>query len=493
MQKEISTTPQEGTRQVLKAQDFPLTDAGLLELMVEITRAVGNCQTCLKDEVLFNTLKDGDGFDVDAIDRAISRGVLQGSSNVAAYNNAFLAHLLVIIFTRGKYAWDVWTDIDFLKLEHEEFHKDSPKTKGRVQSLLVVAAFENFRIAEMLVRALACGQTSYKPMLWEKVLVAEWEGLYFTPRTQSTVCFGKWECCCVSVMGADHTTCDDYSAIVNISSGSGRAFVAVCADGVSACTNSRFGSEAIAQAVMEVAAVQYKRMKSRHAWSFICRQIQIESGRQGFSMGEQGFSMLLARGILARWKRILNEKFGAPVNVHDFGTTLLFTVKIRSMLACGILGDGVFLVKTAKGHLLRLTDGYSSVKESGAPYNTALLGEYPQLLKIYFFLAKNVESVLMGSDGVDLDYLLNSAGTEGNMAQSFPVQSGAVFEMQGIDATALLNRLPVLPLQGGKESVEGALKYCAHRFSRKNVTGNGSGDDCSLVYLRGKRGLRARG
>lgn len=476
MREENLTTTQESALKVLKSQDFPITDTGLLELMVEITRAVGNCRTCIKDEMLFNTLKDRDGFDVEAIDRVISDGVLQGSSNFAAYNNAFLAHLLVLIFTRGKYAWDVWTDIDFLKVEYEKFDEDSQKTNGRVQSLLSVASFENFRIAEMLVRALACGQTIFKPMLWEKVLVAEWKGLCFTPRTQNAVRFGEWECGCVSVMGADHTTCDDYSTVVDISGGRGRAFAAVCADGISACTNSRFGSEAIAQAVVEVAAAQCRRMASWHAWR--STRLQIKKGRQGFSL-------LLARDIFARWKRILCEKFGAPVNVRDFGTTLLFTVRIKNILACGIMGDGVFLVKTVEGRLLRLTDGYSSVKESGAPYNTTLLGEYPKLLKIYFFSAKNVDSVIMGSDGVD--YLLYSAGTEENIVQSLPVQAGTVFEIQGINATKILNWLSVLPLQGGERSVESALKYCAHRFSRISVTGGGSGDDCSLVYIRGKR------
>lgn len=476
MQEETSTMTQEGIQQVLKSQDFPLTDTVLLELMVEITRAVGKCQTCLKDEVLFATLKNMDGFDVEAIDRVISKGVLQSNNNVVAYNNVFLAHLLVLIFTRGKYAWDVWPDIDFSVSEYEKFDEHSQKTKDRVQSLLAVAAFENFRIAEMLVRVLACGQTIFKPTLWEKVLVAEWEGLCCIPRTQTIVRFGKWEGGCVSVMGADHTTCDDYSAVVDISDGRGRAFVAVCADGVSACTNSRFGSEAIAQAMVEAAIVQRKRMSNWHAWRSTCLQIK---------KGSQDFSLLLARDIFARWKRILNEKFGTSVNLQDFGTTLLFTVRIKNMLACGILGDGMFLVKTAEGRLLRLTDGYSSVKESGAPYNVTLLGECPKLLKIYFFHAKNVESVLMGSDGAD--YLLYSAGAEGKMAQSLPVQSGPVFDMQGINATKLLNVLSALPLHGGERNVAGALKYCAYRFSRVNVTGGGSGDDCSLVYLRSKR------
>ena len=120
MQEETSTMTQEGIQQVLKSQDFPLTDTVLLELMVEITRAVGKCQTCLKDEVLFATLKNMDGFDVEAIDRVISKGVLQSNNNVVAYNNVFLAHLLVLIFTRGKYAWDVWPDIDFSVSEYEK-------------------------------------------------------------------------------------------------------------------------------------------------------------------------------------------------------------------------------------------------------------------------------------------------------------------------------------------------------------------------------------
>ena len=59
--------------------------------------------------------------------------------------------------------------------------------------------------------------------------------------------------------------------------------------------------------------------------------------------------------------------------------------------------------------------------------------------------------------------------------------------MQGINATKLLNVLSALPLHGGERNVAGVLKYCAYRFSRVNVTGGGSGDDCSLVYLRSKR------
>lgn len=475
---------------VLLSDDFPSTSSGLIELMVEIAKAVGVCHTFLRDEEIFKLFEEKDHFDVLAIDKAICDGLISGANNFTTYNNVFLGHLLLLIYTRGKYAWDVWPDIDFNKSRYEIFDENTALTLNRIKTLLDVAGFENFRIAELLVRIVVCGQKIYKPTLWEKTLTAEWEGLSVTPRISCVRRFAGWSGSSISVIGADHDTCDDFSIIADISDGKNKEFAAVSADGVSACLNSRFGSEAIAQAVIDVATAEYRRLHSWRESKIIKRQI---------SKDKDNVALRFSKSIFDRWQSILKQRFGESVNVRDFGTTLLFTIKINNLIVCGVLGDGVFLVKTVGGLLLRLTDGYSSIKENGAPYNVSLLGDNPSLLKMFFFSAKDVKTILIGSDGVD--YLLygikkvsecpEEVSVTGKkdmdkiLAENANVETDGMFLMENINAVNVLDELSGLTFNDVEgKNVPKTLEYYVHRFSRVNVTGGGGGDDCSLVYLR---------
>ncbi len=473
----------------LSLKDFPSTESGLLELMFELAKTIGDCQTFAYEEEIFTTLKDQDHFKMDEIDEIVRISVATKSQSAMVYNNLLVGHLLLVIFTRGKYAWEIWTEIDFHQMERESFDEKMPYTLNRVSALLNVAAFENFRIAELLVRIIVCGQSIYKPELWCKVLSAERNRLTVVPRTQETLSFLDWKGSSISVIGADHETCDDFSTVADISSGRGKGFAAVCSDGVSACENSRFGSEAIAQAVIEVVTRMY-----HDATFHPCKSDKLQLDKDDASSVSS-----FASELFVCWEKILKQRFGADINIFDYGATLLFAFKIKKFITCGIVGDGVFMIKTTAG-FLRLTDGFSSIQENGAPYNVALLGSKPNVLKLFSFPADDVDAILMGSDGVD--YLLyTSDETNGEATGSTIVSSGIengetgncpnpnekmVFCADHVNGRKVMDSLSKLPFigNGEKSDVRETLDYYVRRFSRVSVTGGGGGDDCSLVYLR---------
>lgn len=314
---------------------------------------------------------------------------------------------------------------------------------------LALSDFKNYSIAEFLSDAAVMKHLNYAscytPKKWAEMIAKSREYAPLLPVTAKSVRLRRWDLFSATYMGENHTKCDDCSGILKLDADT---FVAFSADGVGSAARSHIGSQMAGHCFTACLARAYHRYSPEKLAFYI--------------------QHYLARDAGVMWRRKIGRDF------EKYVCTFLFTFVCRSFVACGIVGDGNFLVETTdaageKGYH-PLCDGFSETSGKGVK-TVGHLAKNPSSMRICFFAPHEISGIIMTSDGANgmffapfMDMLLPREAALTHGARHFDKLCGLSFE-----------------------DTQSAVQEMCEKFSSANKYGGGRGDDCSIVYIKPKR------
>ena len=155
-----------------------------------------------------------------------------------------------------------------------------------------------------------------------------------------------------------------------------------------------------------------------------------------------------------------------------YSTTFLFTFHCRTFIACGMIGDGIFVVEKngvsekSKGYQV-ITDGFSDVIQH-AVLNVNTLKIAPCKMQLVFYKPSEISGIWMSSDGavgITFEAINNVLLAD---RSSYTNLSSVFDDMRNRTKEEVYNRVLDLTL----------------KFSRSNTSQGGRGDDCSIVFIK---------
>ncbi len=287
-----------------------------------------------------------------------------------------------------------------------------------------------------------------------------------TVRVLSSVKLRGWQLHAMSVKGANQAKCDDFSMVCTFE---GCAWFACVADGIGSAPLAHVGSRVAAEVLRDILERAY-----RAGGNPFSRQ---RDPRRGGLMHFIQYD--LARHVSILWRRRLSAYFdnlpGADTyDFHACASTLLFSFGCPDFIACGMLGDGKFIVEKKKkgrdgetryGYFF-LTDGYSDVVSNGV-LHMEHLRQSPDSMHIAFFKPSEISGILMATDGANALEYRNIGGI------LHAKQSSALYALPTMDMLR----------NGTYDECAARLRDLCIRFSASNLYSGGRGDDCSMVYV----------
>ncbi len=324
---------------------------------------------------------------------------------------------------------------------------------------LAVSDFKNCSMAEFLSDTAVLKDkiytARYTPSKWAALIkkTREYAGSCQKPVYKSDVNMRKWELHASTVMGENHTKCDDCSMVMKIDSD---AWFAFSSDGVGSASQSHIGSYLAGQCFYTCITNAYRHLGAEKLAYYV--------------------QHTLASHAAGMWKHKIAQ-YQADAQPERFACTFLFAFGCKSFVACGIIGDGNYIVqkkvringKDTYGYL-KLDDGVSGVVHSGVLTVPHLLYA-PSAMQIRFFDPREVEGILMCSDGAN-GILFEEIGGVLLADRKHLLNSSHVFEQLStpdfFHTCEIVNRL-------------------CEKYSCANKYGGGRGDDCSIVYIKPRR------
>lgn len=340
--------------------------------------------------------------------------------------------------------------------------------------LLCASACRHVGVLEQLCDAMlrkdTCYAAKYTAADWAKMLTEAEQSRTgrATPVFAASQRTANHEFHAVTVRGENHKRCDDCSGIIRIHRG---ITLAYCADGVGSAAHSALGAQKVGQAFADqIAAICQRYRKSED--KLYAKLLGVLTGTQRFQ--NKNVYVATCESLRNRLKRTVPDFDQTPLS--DYATTFLFTLITDRFVACGKIGDGVFVVekheKLATQSLygyLAVTDGISGEVQNN-PMTVWHLEKNPSAVQVQIFSPVEVSAVLMATDGA-------------NALRFLPIGQILLAEdAQDKHVRAHLARLRSLSFA----EADAALCEQALCCSDGNAMCGGRGDDCSLVYIRAK-------
>lgn len=275
------------------------------------------------------------------------------------------------------------------------------------------------------------------------------------PKVERHARFQGWELHGVTMMGNTHAKCDDDAKITRFDR---ETWFACSADGVGSSPFSHLGSHLAAEAFETRLREAYKHFRRPAELMHYIR----------FGLAQDAFKL---------WRKNLRRELKErDPELSDYATTFLFTFACRHFIACGMVGDGNFIVekretiREARYGYLDLTDGISGITQTSV-ITVPHLRKNPRALQVTFFAPDEVSAILMASDGANA---IRFGNVEGVL---FPQKSD------------LQSAAEVLAELRGEtfESCGAKVRAMCGQFSSSNKCSGGRGDDCTIVYLKNGR------
>lgn len=318
--------------------------------------------------------------------------------------------------------------------------------------LLSKSAINDVGVAELLTDAVLLKNknavTNYTPEKWLRLFVAKAEQ-YNDCTSKGYMSSKKWFACWATRQGANHDRCDDISGVCKIDKD---AWIAYVADGVGSCGASNIGAKLAGESFSDVMRSAYNKYKN--APHNLLYYLQTAFARDAYKLWQ---------------KRV--KKHGEQ-DISQYSTTFLFTFHCRTFIACGMIGDGIFVIEKngvsekSKGYQV-ITDGFSDVVQHTV-LNVNTLKIEPCKMQLVFYKPSEVSGIWMSSDGavgITFEAINNVLLAD---RSSYTNLSSVFDDMRNRTKEDVYNRVLDLTL----------------KFSRSNTSQGGRGDDCSIVFIK---------
>ena len=314
---------------------------------------------------------------------------------------------------------------------------------------LSLSDFKNYSIAEFLSDAAVMKDlnfaSSYTPRKWAELIAKTRQFSPVLPVASEQAFLRRHELYSATYMGENHTKCDDFSGVCKLD---GDTWFAFSADGVGSVANSHIGARLAGHCFYACLARAYYRYSPEKLAFYI--------------------QHYLARDAGMMWREKLGRDF------EKYVCTFLFSFGCRSFVACGMVGDGNFLIEkrdqtNEKGYL-QLSDGFSDTSSRGVK-TVGHLAKNPYCMRICFFSPGEIGGILMTSDGAN-----------GMLFEPY----GEVLLPRGASLAHGVRYFDTLSHLSPRDIAQAVQKMC-EKFSSANKVGGGRGDDCSVVYIKAKR------
>ncbi len=266
---------------------------------------------------------------------------------------------------------------------------------------------------------------------------------------QGNIDLKKWIACWATHKGETHDRCDDISGVYKIDKD---AWIAYVADGVGSCGASNIGAKFAGESFVDIMRCVYNKYKNSP--NNLMYYLQTSFARDAFKLWQ---------------KRV--KKHGEQ-DISQYSTTFLFTFHCRSFIACGMIGDGVFVVEKkgvsekCKGYQI-ITDGFSDVVQH-AVLNVNTLKNEPYKMQLVFYKPSEISGIWMSSDG--------AVGITFDVISNVLLADGGSYKKVSSFFENMRNR--------SKEDIYNHVLQLADQFSRSNTSQGGRGDDCSIVFIK---------